>query len=121
MGKQRRQHSEQFKFKVALATALLLCGLAGMASQPSVMSQTNRQLITSVAWIPDGSRIAVGYGSNQCDPEHPAFYIIEIVDTQSGQVIQTLTGALCDITSIDWSLDGSRVTAASLESDGVRV
>ena len=100
---------------------MVLLLLAVTASAVVAVQQITPPYITSVAWSPDGTKIAVGYGTYVCDPDHPEFYDIEILDAQTEQVNQTLTGSLCDISELSWSPDSSRLAASSHDSVGVRV
>ncbi len=76
--------------------------------------------ITNLAWSPDGSQIAVGHGSYSCD-KSPDYYSVQILDTVNLQVVQTLEGATCNITAVDWNADSTRMAAASSDNIGIRV
>lgn len=76
----------------------------------------------TIAWSPNGSQIAVSGGSPICNlqPTDP-LRTVQILDASTRQVIQTLTADQCNITSLDWSSDSSKVAASSGDSFGVRV
>ncbi len=57
----------------------------------------------SVAWSPDGTRIASG-----SDDE-----TLRIWDAESGESLQTLEGHGRDVNSVAWSPDGARIVSAS--------
>jgi len=77
--------------------------------------------IFSLAWSPDGSKIAVGMGTDYCHPDNPDLYKIQILDALTGQTLITLSGTQCDVSSLDWSPDGTKVASASLDHVGVRI
>jgi WD40 repeat protein len=77
--------------------------------------------IRSVAWSPDGGLIAVGYGIDQCSNEHPEYYDIQILNATTMELLQTLSGSFCYITSIDWHPNSKRLAASSADSVGTRV
>ena len=62
--------------------------------------------VNSVAWSPDGSRVASGSDDNT----------IKIWDVATGFLVQNFTGHSQDVTSVAWSPDGSRVASGSSDS-----
>jgi WD40 repeat protein len=107
--------------KRLLMFALLLGCLAVVPSLTALAVQQGPvTYITSLAWSPDSSKIAVGYGIESCEG-NPNLYTIQILDAVTQQVVQTLAGSTCDITSLDWSPDGTRLAASSLDGIGTRV
>lgn len=94
-----------------------LAALDGSASdacaeqQPDCATPTPSQsVVYSVAWSPDGSKIAIGKSSS-----------IEIVDSTTLNLIKTLSGATNTINSIDWSPDSTKIAGASIDGIGGRV
>lgn len=73
-----------------------------------------------MAWSPDGSQIAVGRGTERCESD-PNLYTIQITDVVSQQGIQNLVGSFCSVTDIDWSPDGTKIAASTLDGLGLRV
>ncbi len=71
--------------------------------------------IESAAWSPDGTKIAIGGGSNTqgCGLADKSVYAIQILDTTSTKIIQTLAGHTCTVVSIAWSHDGSKIVTGS--------
>ncbi len=78
-------------------------------------------VITSIAWSPDGTQIAVGRGiKGDCQPNSD-MVDVQIIDANFRQVIQELSGSHCQITSVDWNTEGTKLVAGSLEGVGTRV
>ncbi|MBP6298106.1 MAG: hypothetical protein KA401_02070 [Anaerolineae bacterium] len=77
--------------------------------------------IRVLAWNPDGTKIAIGGGPDTCGWVDSSLYDVQVIDTATELVVQTLTGFVCPVTSIDWSPDGSRIAASSLDGHGLRV
>ncbi len=89
---------------------------------PIANAGADRSLTAAIAWSPDGSMIAVGGGLLPCQPNHPDSSFLHILNVNTLQIVQTLTGSPCWITSIDWSPDGMYLAAANSGQDrGVRV
>jgi WD40 repeat protein len=103
-------------FKNLLSVMLVIWSLA-------IINQTNGQdqnpiRIDVVAWSPDGSLIAVAGGNtNSCHPTPDPSNTIFLLDSVTGQVQQSLIGSLCDVRSISWNGDGSRLVSS--DGDGV--
>lgn len=91
-----------------------------IVSSTSLSAQSKR-LITSIAWSPDGSKIAIGGGPSVCDPDDSTPYDVKIIDANTQETLHTLTGFHCHVTSLDWSLDRAKVAVSSLDAFGVRV
>src|SRR5690606_17934160 len=68
----------------------LLVGLFGF-TRPAT-AQTNQNIVSSIAWSPDGTRLAVSY----------QFGPLEILDVQTGEVVFT-DSTLRVVNSLDWS------------------
>lgn len=74
--------------------------------EPQVIAY-GAQYVHSVAFSPDGTQLAIGGG----DPSALAI----IVDTRSGQVLQTLRGHEDNVLSVQFSSDGRRLLTASYD------
>ena len=81
----------------------------GTSAQASIPIQP----ITSIAWSPDGTMIAVSGGALKCDPTDPSKFSVRIFNAATLQITKTLTGHTCPTTGIDWSPDGSKLVSAS--------
>jgi len=82
----------------ALLGLLILRGVGSNSLSANVVFQGGQQLdVTSVAWSPDGSKIAVGRGTDVCDRGNLSFYSIQILDSGTGQVVQNLSGRVMSI------------------------
>jgi hypothetical protein len=96
-------------------TVLLILPLLGTANAQVGIS--GDQILT-LAWSPDGTRLAVGGGPNSCLETSEPFGI-EILDVTTGNVIHELVQHTCPVYSVAWSPDGTRLVSGS--SDGTTV
>jgi WD40 repeat protein len=83
---------------------------------PSNVQETSSIFsVNSIAYSPDGRQIAVGGGAYQCnnDPAKASDYAIRILDAQKNQSLFTLDGYTCDVTSVAWSPDGTKLASTS--------
>jgi WD40 repeat protein len=93
------------RFTIMAMTLLMVIS----ASAKPVYHDLN-QIIFSVAWSPDGTKIAIG-----------RFGRIELINSSTGITIRTLTGSGGPITAVDWSSDSTRVAGASANPNGLAV
>lgn len=78
-----------------------------------IIYRNERKQVRSVAWSPDGSRIAIGYSGDRRDTE-----TVHIIQAESGECIFTFAGSGggfwnsredSSIYTLAWSPDGSRI------------
>ncbi|GAG95208.1 unnamed protein product, partial [marine sediment metagenome] len=71
--------------------------------------------VLSLAWSPDGTRLASGEGTDQILPHHQADNknVIIIWDAIDGSILHKLTGHKDSILSLSWSANSSRLASAS--------
>jgi WD40 repeat protein len=106
---------------------MVLVALAIMASDmvvgqaPVTSISTGLTEIEAVEWSPDGMQIAIGGGSYPCDRAAVNSFDIQIIDIESGDTAQTLTGLSCRVEDMDWSFDGEKLAAANFQELGVTV
>ena len=74
--------------------------------------------IAELDWSPDGTRIVVGGGINNCGSAtvDPEITFLHIIDAITLDVLHELDGATCQITSVDWSPDGTMIVATDLRN-----
>jgi WD40 repeat protein len=96
---------------------LLAFYLLGFALQPVVAYQVvdNPDLISAVAYSPDGNRIAIGGGATGCSPTLENTFAVTILDSQNGLVTDKYFGHSCRILSITWSPDGSQIASGAVD------
>ena len=70
------------------------------------------EYVSSIAYSPDGSLIAVGMGPEICYQSNND-YSIRIIDTATHQIVQNLTYHFCTVQSIDWSSDSSQLVSTA--------
>lgn len=73
--------------------------------------------VTSIAFSPDGSQLAVASGPRICLDEDLQPFAIKIFNVETNQVVQNLVGHQCTALQVSWSPDGTRL--ASSGSDGL--
>ncbi|MBA3874168.1 MAG: hypothetical protein H0X30_33970 [Anaerolineae bacterium] len=85
-----------------------------LAQQSSLTSDANWK-IASLSWSPDGTKIAVGGGteSSECGLADSSVYAIRIVDASSLSITKLLMGHTCDVISLDWNRDSSKLVSGS--------
>lgn len=71
--------------------------------------------VQTVDWSPDGTQIAFAGGGLTCTKQTDAQFAVTIMDVSTRQIIKTLSGHHCDISSVAWSPDGSRIASSSLD------
>ena len=69
--------------------------------------------LETVAWSPDGTKIAVGGGGHQCG-DFEAHSIL-IIDANTQQILLTLKGHKCAVVNVAWSPDGSMLVSGSAD------
>jgi WD40 repeat protein len=114
----------QFSQRHAKARRFLIFSIAMfiLLSRTTVLAQGSQTFYAnSVAWSPDGDKIAVGGGLEVCDPDNPSIFAIRIYDVLTGQLETSLTESTCTVTMVDWSPDGTKLVASSKDVTGVRV
>jgi WD40 repeat protein len=79
---------------------------AGMVKEQALKVLTHGKYTRSIAWSPDGSRIAGGISDNT----------IRIWDVATGNLIQTLAGHTGEVNSIAWNATTGQIASGS--SDG---
>ncbi len=70
-----------------------------------VKTLTGEEIVNSVVFSPDGSRIVSGSDD----------YMVKIWNADTGEVERTLKGHKSDVTSVAFSSDGSRITSGSVD------
>jgi WD40 repeat protein len=78
-------------------------GWASLAGQ----FKSNRSTITSIAWSPDSTELAIG----------SILWPLQVWDLQSQKVVRRLTGANGTTISVSWSGDGKFIAANTIEPD----
>lgn len=108
------------RFRLLWLSLWMVIGLLGVSVVYGF--QTPYNLIESVAWSPDGTKIAVGGGIIPCDPINSAdSYAVQILNSQTLALEQRLYGNECDTYKVAWSPDGTRIAAAGIDENGTHV
>jgi WD40 repeat protein len=94
-----------------LALFILTFHVVLLSAHP--LQQTAPRII-SVAWSPDGTKLAITGGPEVCDNPDLSLYDVRIVNPATNQTLLNLSGNRCYLTSLTWSPDGSKLMGASL-------
>ena len=72
--------------------------------------------VESLAYSPDGSKIAIASGPFTCDdPDNPApdAYAVSVLDVTTGQIEKRFRGSTCALVDVAWSPDGTKIATSS--------
>ncbi len=70
-------------------------------------------IISIITWSPDGTQYAIGGGTPPCNLDDKTGYGIKIYDGTTSEIITTLLGHSCPVSSLAWSPDGTKIASAS--------
>jgi WD40 repeat protein len=107
--------------QMALVVLVVMVSAVAAGQADVVTISTGLTEIESVVWSPDGTQIAIGGGSYPCDRTAVNSFDIQIIDIESGDTAQTLTGISCPVEDMAWTFDGEKLAAAHHEDRGVTV
>jgi WD40 repeat protein len=75
------------------------------------------EYVWSMAWSPDGNRIALGAGPEVCR-QSDNDYSVRIISAATGDVTNNLIYHNCSVTDLDWDPDGAQlVTTSDIEGE----
>ncbi len=100
----------------AVMLLILLVQTDLLSARPLAQDETR---IVSVAWSPDGTKLAIAGGPSVCDNADLSLYDVRIIDPATNQMQVNISGNRCYVTSLAWSPDGSKVIGATI--GGVRI
>ena len=108
----RRGNNAAMKWKPGLILAIVALVFSTPSNAQEISFFFN---VNSIAYSPDGTLIAVGGGAYQCndDPARASDYAIRIIYAQKNPPLYTLDGYTCDVTSVSWSPDGTKLASTS--------
>lgn len=69
--------------------------------------------VRSVAWSPDGTKLAVGSGFETCNVDKPEDYAIQIIDPETGDTVSQLVYHTCTAQSLEWDRFGLRLISSA--------
>ncbi len=70
-------------------------------------------IISIITWSPDGTQYAIGGGTPPCNLDDKTGYGIKIYDGTTSEIITTLLGHNCPVSSLAWSPDGTKLASVS--------
>ena len=112
-------HSK-WKYTLYAVCLAAFIGLIAVADEQVQAQDLGPSAVESVAYSPDGSKIAVAGGTPICSraAEDAANYAIRILDANTGELINTVGASTCSVNSVSWSPDGTRIASSSWEGTG---
>lgn len=106
----------QLRFlKLRPAMFILVAGIVVLISMPVTVIAQDASAITSLAYNPSGTMIAVS-GSIAGNGTDPSAFAVRILDVTTGQVIKHLLGMTSTSNSVSWSPDGSKLASLSVSA-----
>jgi WD40 repeat protein len=69
--------------------------------------------VEAVDWSPDGQWLALGGGSSGCHTSQMELYAVSILNAETLETVQRLTGHECKVISVAWSPDGTKLATGS--------
>jgi Tol biopolymer transport system component len=96
---------------------ILIAALISAISISFVRSglQVVQSVIYDIDWSPDGTKLAVARGVENCNLNDPNQYPVQIIDATTNQVLISFQGSVCSASSVDWSPDGAKIVSTSLD------
>ncbi|MCB9461420.1 MAG: WD40 repeat domain-containing protein [Anaerolineaceae bacterium] len=82
-------------------------------------AQETDQIAKQIAWSPDGTMLAVGFDSNECDIQNPHSENLLILDATTLEVVTPGPVKSCHAGLVEWSPDSTRFVIVGIE--GLRV
>jgi WD40 repeat protein len=104
-------HSNRHGNIFAVVLLILLVQTDLLYARPLGQDETR---IVSVAWSPDGTKLAVSGGPSVCDNADLSLYDVKIIDPATNQTLVIIPGNRCYVGSLDWSPDGSKLIGTTL-------
>jgi WD40 repeat protein len=99
--------------KIVLTILLIL--LLVLASQVDLQAQALIELLVeTLAWSPNGELIAIGGGEYGCIPEQVSKTTVIVMDLATQEIVNSLQGHECNVTSLAWSPDSTKLAISTL-------
>lgn len=70
--------------------------------------------IVSVAWSPDGTKLAISGGPPVCDNIDLSLYDVKIINPVTNQTLLNITGNRCYVGDLSWSPDNSKLMGTTI-------
>lgn len=71
--------------------------------------------VQTVDWSLDGTQVALAGGGPTCTKQTDDQFAVTVMEVSTRQIIKTLLGHHCDLWTVAWSPDGSRIASSSLD------
>jgi WD40 repeat protein len=109
-----REQAWMFK-SVLFVLGLMLSFSIATVSVTTAQNADERYRVFSLAYSPDGTKIAVGGGAMVCNYEltKSEKYAIRILESETGELIQSLIGHNCYVNSASWDPNGTQLASSS--------
>jgi WD40 repeat protein len=105
----------QFRPPRPVITLSLLIALLAVFGVTSAAAQQFPATADTVAWSPDGTKIALAGGSGTCTDIPVDDFAVYVLDIVIHQVLKKLSDHTCDVFSVAWSPDGTKLASSSID------
>ena len=96
---------QRFQSLIVAGSLIVSALIWGQQFASVAAEQTGHSEIDALAWSPDGERIATGHQDGT----------VRIWNATTGQVLHTIQGYGCEVTSLAWKADGSQLISGDFD------
>jgi WD40 repeat protein len=105
----------QLRLPRPVITLSLIVALFAGIGVSSAANEQELSPVWAVEWSPDGTKIALAGGPPTCTKDIDDGFAVYILDANTEQIQQKLSGHSCTLYSIAWSPDGTKLVSSSID------